>query len=172
MPAWLEHLLGSLNAITAFLGFLGSIAAAMVPILVKIRADMRRSEAAMLSVPPTPRPVVSEETLADQLEQTITDLKLARCTIDELKRDLNRAGEDQARLQSALRSSRAECSRLTARVAELEEKQRALDAGHTRLGPPHPRTPGSSPSWEPVQVVEDYAEEERPTPPQGNRRPL
>ncbi len=82
---------------------------------------------------------------------------------DELDRArllLREMGPDQARIAQSALSAQEENERLRARVAELEERQRAIDAGHTRMGPPAPRTPGSQPrlppvSWPPVIVEED-----------------
>ena len=108
-----------------------------------------------------------ESELALKLEQANVDLHRAQWRIAELEADLSRTGQDHARTASALRSTTAECERLRARVAELEERQRAIDGGHTHL-PPAPRTAGSRPSWEAVHVeeVDDQA-----TPRQGSPRP-
>ena len=168
MPSWLQRLLEILSPEGALVTALGTLLAVLRAVGVVLEArKTRRFRELERSIPPSPRPVVPESTLAAELEQAHADLRRAQWRINDLEHDLSRTGEDHARTASSLGSTTAECSRLRARVAELEERQSAIDSGYQGI-PTHPRTPSSSPSWEPVHVVD---EDETPTPPQGTRRP-
>jgi septal ring factor EnvC (AmiA/AmiB activator) len=170
MPPWLEHVLSALSpegAIVTALGTLLAVLRAVGAILEarKTRA-FRRAEA---SIPPIACTVdddraaeISALRAAQHRELWVREEK-----IRALNEELRVVGEDHGRTARALSQTQLELERTQARVRELEEKQRAIDGGHTHL-PPAPRTAGSRPSWEAVHVEEV---DDQVTPAQGHRRP-
>lgn len=167
----------------ALISFLGSIGGAIkVATWLIERANAKKMK--RISAIPSDLPVANvaepKDPTVEELQAEIRALRQAQqrelWRLDaekmRLQHELDLTGEDQARIAQASLRVQEENERLRARVTELEERQRAIDAGHTRLGPPAPRTPGSQPrlppvSWPPVvQEIDDI-----PTPPKGGRIP-
>lgn len=95
--------------------------------------------------------------LVDALQ---TQLRRAQWQNVEYERQLNELGRDHARTAAALAAERAERERLAVLVVELRNRQRAIDSGHTFIGPMPPDfTP-------PERIVEVDG---RPTPKVGFR---
>lgn len=124
MPQWLQSALSHLTEVEAFLTFMGSLLLACVPIYFKVRAEVRRNQQAMLSVPPTACPQPDARASETEAEQAHVALRRAQWRIKDLELDLSRVGEDHGRTAWALRAATVECTRLWALVADLEDRLR------------------------------------------------
>lgn len=130
---WLERILSHLSAVEAVLSFLGSIVVAMIPFWLKIRAELKRNEAAMRQIPPSLPPSQLTPAEIELADNAALHRKVwARDErIRAMGAELSEVGADQAKLAHALNESEIENERLRTRLAEFES------AGHTR---PTPRT--------------------------------
>lgn len=129
MPGWLEGVLGHLSALEAALSMFGSLVVAVIPLIVKVRLEVRRAQKAMLSVPPTeppdaPKPGSEVEVPTVRPSEPWVYEQRIRQLTDELRT----VGEDHARTARALDSAEKRLALLRAHVLELEERAEAV--GH------------------------------------------
>lgn len=163
----MTEVLSHLTALESFLSFLGSIGAIMLPILLRVRAELKRNEDAMKSVPPSELPVESNADLEAENQRLRGEVHRLQWRIEELSLQLTEVGRDHGHTARALTREREECEMLRLRVGELKETLRAVNSGASTHLPTHPLTRGSSPSLEAVHVTEI---DDRPTPRLGMKR--
>ncbi len=168
MPDWLTHLLGQLSPE----GVVGGTIVALAAIVRTVGAIMealtnRRWAKTAHSVPPSECTVRPDSEIATENQQLRGEIHRLRWRVEELELQLTEVGRDHGRTAQALTREREEVRRLQSRVAELEDMLRAVNSGASTHLPTHPRTRGSSPSWEGVNVEE---RDERPTPRLGIKK--
>jgi predicted nuclease with TOPRIM domain len=165
VPDWLTHLLGQLSPE----GFVGGTIVALAAIVRTIASIMearttREFKRKASSIPPSECTMRDLTEIERENERLRGELHRLQWRVDELETQLNEVGRDHGHTARALTHEREECERLRVRVGELKEMLRSVNSGASTHLPTHPRTRGSSPSWE---VIE---EDVRPTPKLGMHR--
>ena len=143
MPGWLKNTLGHLTEVEAVLTFFGSVLLACVPIFFKVRAEVKRNQKAMMSVPPTeaapasaeagakhsslpPLPRYLQTTPRASVEEAggrSSRIRIAwspETVISSLERELRTVGEDHAKTAQALLELERELALARHTILELE----------------------------------------------------
>jgi len=112
-------MVSQLTALESFMSFLGSIMAVMIPVILKIRAQMKRNEEAMKSVPPSANDAPGN-VFEHENEILRADILRLRWRLDELIQQFTDISREHSHALRALNRERDECERLRIRVSELE----------------------------------------------------
>jgi predicted nuclease with TOPRIM domain len=149
-------------------GTIAAIAAIIRTVAAVLEARTTRNfKRKVSSIPPSECTMRDLTEIERENERMRGELHRLQWRVDELEKQLTEVGRDHSHTARALNREREDCEMLRLRVGELKEALRAVNSGASTHLPTHPRTRGSAPSWEPIDVVEEDA---RPTPRMGMKR--